>query len=256
VFDEDGCKMNFDVFSLFPEVMQPYLESSVLGKAQERSLIQIRLHNIRDFTTDKHHITDDEPFGGGGGMVMKVEPVFNALEGVLGERRNEAHVILLTPQGEQFTQAMAHQLSDKTWLALICGRYEGIDERIRTHLVDQEISIGDFVLTGGELAALTLIDATIRLLPGVLGDSDAIKNDSHSSGLLEYPHYTRPANFRGWEVPPVLRSGDHGRIEVWRHEQALRRTFRRRPDLLVNAELDQQDLELLSQWKAEESKPD
>jgi tRNA (guanine37-N1)-methyltransferase len=247
----DGS-MRFDVFSIFPEVMRPYLETSVLGKAQERSLIQIGLHDIRDFTTDKHHTTDDEPFGGGGGMVMKAEPVFTAVESVLGENRSEVHLILLTPQGEPFSQAMADQLSKKGWLALICGRYEGIDERIREHLVDQEISIGDFVLTGGEIAALTVIDATVRLLPGVLGNSEATGRDSHSSGLLEHPHYTRPANFRGWEVPAVLRSGDHQKVAAWRHEQALRRTYLRRPDLLHQAELDARDLALIAMWEAEE----
>lgn len=244
--------MIFEIFTLFPEVFEPYLQASILQRASQRNLVTIRLHNIRDWTYDKHHITDDEPYGGGGGMVMKPEPVFAAVEGVLGSPPAYP-VILLTPQGRPFTQKVAFELAafDKNTtndsrLALICGRYEGVDERIRQHLATDEISIGDFVLTGGELAALMIVDAVSRLIPGVLGDPDGAIDDSHASGLLEYPHYTRPAEFRSWGVPDTLLSGDHARIARWRREQALLRTWQRRPDLLVSAELSEQDRRFLS----------
>lgn len=232
--------MEFDVFTLLPEVFPPYLESSILQRARQRGLIEVRVHNIRDWAADKHHVTDDEPYGGGGGMVMKVEPVFAAVEAVLGSS-SAAPLILLTPQGRVFTQAVAAELAAYPRLALLCGRYEGVDERIREHLVTDEISIGDYVLTGGELPALVLIDAVSRLLPGVLGDPDGAADDSHASGLLEYPHYTRPPEFRGWRVPEVLLSGNHAEIAKWRREQSLLRTWTRRPDLLENAPLSEQD---------------
>lgn len=243
--------MRFDVFTLFPEVFEPYLQSSILQRASQRGLAEVQLHNIRDWTSDRHHITDDEPYGGGGGMVMKPEPVFAAVEGVLGAPPT-CPVILLTPQGRTFTQALAEELSQEPHLALICGRYEGIDERIRQYLVDDEISIGDYVLTGGELPALVLIDAVTRLLPGAIGDPDGPWDDSHASGLLEYPHYTRPAEFRGWRVPAVLLSGDHARLARWRREQALLRTWRRRPDLLATASLSDADREFLAQLDADD----
>jgi len=243
--------MRFDVFTLFPEVFEPYLQSSILQRASQRGLAEVQLHNIRDWASDRHHITDDEPYGGGGGMVMKPEPVFAAVEGVLGAPP-ACPVILLTPQGRTFTQALAGELSRQPHLALICGRYEGIDERIRQYLVNDEISIGDYVLTGGELPALVLIDAVTRLLPGALGDPDGARNDSHASGLLEYPHYTRPAEFRGWRVPQVLLSGDHARLARWRREQALLRTWRRRPDLLATAPLSDADWEFLARLDADD----
>jgi len=243
--------MRFDVFTLFPEVFEPYLQSSILQRASQRGLAEVQLHNIRDWASDRHHITDDEPYGGGGGMVMKPEPVFAAVEGVLGAPP-ACPVILLTPQGRTFTQALAGELSRQPHLALICGRYEGIDERIRQYLVNDEISIGDYVLTGGELPALVLIDAVTRLLPGALGDPDGARNDSHASGLLEYPHYTRPAEFRGWRVPQVLLSGDHARLARWRREQALLRTWRRRPDLLATAPLSDADREFLARLDADD----
>ena len=243
--------MRFDVFTLFPEVFEPYLQSSILQRASQRGLAEVQLHNIRDWASDRHHITDDEPYGGGGGMVMKPEPVFAAVEGVLGAPP-ACPVILLTPQGRTFTQALAGELSRQPHLALICGRYEGIDERIRQYLVNDEISIGDYVLTGGELPALVLIDAVTRLLPGALGDPDGARNDSHASGLLEYPHYTRPAEFRGWRVPQVLLSGDHARLARWRREQALLRTWRRRPDLLATAPLSDADREFLDRLDADD----
>jgi len=235
----------FEVFSLFPQVFEPYLEASILQRARQNGLVDVRLHNIRDWTTDRHHITDDLPYGGGGGMVMKPEPIFTAVESVLGVPP-ACPVILMTPQGRVLNQKVAQELAGYPALALICGRYEGVDERVRQHLVTDEISIGDYVLSGGELAALIVIDAVTRLIPGVLGDPDGAWDDSHAMGLLEYPHYTRPPEFRGWEVPEILLSGDHGRIARWRREQALLRTWRRRPDLLRTAPLTENDREFLS----------
>ena len=250
--------MEFDVFTLLPEVFPPYLESSILQRASQRGLINVRVHNIRNWSTERHHVTDDEPYGGGGGMVMKVEPVFAAVESVLGplapkEDGSGCPVILLTPQGRVFNQDIAMELVQYPRLALICGRYEGFDERIREHLVTDQISIGDYVLTGGELPALILIDAISRLLPGVLGDPNGPFNDSHASGLLEYPHYTRPPEFRGWGVPEILLSGNHARIANWRREQSLRRTLRHRPDLLEKANLSKSDRKLLEKIIAEET---
>ena len=243
--------MQFDVFTLLPEVFPPYLDSSILQRARQRGLIDVRVHNIRDFTRDKHHVTDDEPYGGGGGMVMKVEPVFAAVESVLGLAPH-CPVIMLTPQGRVFNQKMAFELVQYPHIALLCGRYEGIDERIREHLVSDEISIGDYVLTGGELPALILIDAISRLLPGVLGDPGGAMDDSHASGLLEYPHYTRPPEYNGWGVPEILLSGDHAKIEKWRREQSLRRTLERRPDLLDNAPLSDTDRSAIKKIKGED----
>ncbi len=239
--------MEIDVFTLFSEVMQPYLQSSVLGKAQESGLLSVRLHDIRQYAQDRHNTTDDEPYGGGGGMVMKPEPVFAAVENVLGEAIDSIPIILLTPQGRVFDQAVAEELSKHTHLGLICGRYEGVDERIRVHLATDEISVGDYVLTGGELPALVVIDAVARWIPGVLGDRSATYKDSHANGLLEHPHYTRPASFRGWQVPDVLLSGDHARIAAWRRAASLKRTAERRPELLERAALDENDQKILSQ---------
>ena len=247
--------MRFDIFTLFPEVFEPYLGVSILQRACQRGLVEVHLHNIRDWTYDKHHVTDDEPYGGGGGMVMKPEPIFAAVEGVLGSPP-VCPLILLTPQGRTFSQAVALELQQHPRLALLCGRYEGVDERVREHLVSDEISIGDYVLSGGELPALVLIDAIARLIPGALGDPDGAWDDSHASGLLEYPHYTRPAEFRGWRVPDVLLSGDHGRISRWRREQALLRTRQRRPDLLAQAPLTQEDRKYLAQFDEQERSQD
>jgi len=229
--------MKIEVFTLFPEVMMPYLSASILGKAQEADLVEIGLHNIRDYTLDRHSTVDDEPYGGGGGMLMKPEPLFAAVESVLGEQLGETRVVLLTPQGRVFKQSVARELASLSRIALISGRYEGVDERVREHLADDEISIGDYVLTGGELPALVVIDAIVRLLPGALGDDSASTQDSHSEGLLEGPHFTRPAEYRGWKVPEILRSGDHAKIAAWRRQQSLRRTKERRPDLLEQANL-------------------
>jgi tRNA (guanine37-N1)-methyltransferase len=246
--------MHFDVLTLFPKMFDGPLEESILKRAQESGLLSVALHNIRDYATDKHHITDDAPYGGGGGMVMKPEPIFAAAEAILpspdpsrqagGEA--EVPIILLSPQGRLFTQAVAAELARRSRVLLICGRYEGVDERVCQHLVTDEISIGDYVLTGGELAAMVVIDAVTRLLPGVLGDPGATTDDSHAQGVLEGPHYTRPAVFRGWEVPEILCSGNHAAVARWRREQALRRTFERRPDLLEQVELTSQDKEFLA----------
>jgi len=248
--------MRFDVFSLFPEVFQPYLDISILKRAIQNDLIQVRTHNIRDWATDKHHTTDDTPYGGGGGMVMKPEPIFAAVEDVLGASPS-CPVILLCPQGKRFDQQMARELAAFDRLALICGRYETFDERIREHLATHVISIGDFVLTGGELPALILMDAVGRLLPGVLGDEDATQDDSFSSeGLLEYPQWTKPAEFRSWTVPEVMQNGNLAEQLKWKREQAIIRTLENRPDLLRNATLSEKDQEFLARYinqKFEES---
>lgn len=238
--------MKFDVFSLLPQVFDTYLSSSILNKAIENQLIEVAIHDIRGWAQDKHHITDEPPYGGGGGMVMKPGPVFDSVEAVLGEKP-DCSVILLTPQGRLFTQADAQRYAEYPHLALICGRYEGFDERIRQHLVTEEISIGDYVLTGGELPALILIDAISRNINGVLGDPDGAYDDSYAQNLLEYPHYTRPQSYRGWEVPEVLMSGNHAAISVWRREQSLKRTLERRPDLLEKAALSATDWKMLKQ---------
>ena len=223
--------MHFDIFTLFPGVMQPYLESSILQRAQVSGLISVALHNIRDWAYDRHHVTDDAPYGGGGGMVMKVEPIFAAVESVLGAPPR-CPVIYLSPQGRPFTTAIARELAEQPCLGLLCGRYEGIDERVIEHLVSDQISIGDYVLTGGELPAMVLIDAVSRFIPGVLGDPDGANDDSFGNGLLEYPHYTRPEEFRGWRVPDILLSGNHALVAKWRREQSILRTRKQRPDLL------------------------
>ena len=240
--------MQFDVFTLFPQVFPPYLESSILHRAQEMGHLRVDLHNIRDWAMDKHHITDEPPYGGGGVMVMKPEPVFAAVEGILGDPPC-CPVILMTPQGELLTQKKANSLAEYSRLAIVAGHYEGVDERVREYLITEEISIGDYVLTGGELPALVLIDILTRLIPGVLGDPQAAENDSHASGLLEHPHYTRPEDYRGWKVPEVLRSGHHAKIDRWRRNQALRRTLERRAELLADIELSEEDLEFLDQLK-------
>jgi len=246
--------MEFDVFTLLPEVFSPYLESSIIQRARQRGLVEVRVHNIRDWATDRHHVTDDEPYGGGGGMVMKPEPVFAAVESVLGAAP-VCPLILLTPQGRVFTQKIAQELALHERIALICGRYEGVDERVREHLASDEISVGDYVLTGGELPALIIIDAVTRLVPGALGDPDGAADDSHASGLLEYPHYTRPPEFRGWRVPEVLISGDHAKIARWRREHSLLRTLQRRPDLFATALLSDADLKFLEKHGYKRSNP-
>ena len=236
--------MRIDIFTLFPEIFAGVFDESILKRARLARLLEIELHDIRDATTDKHHITDDYPFAGGGGMVMKPEPIFAAVEAVLGPAP-QIPVILLTPQGRVFDQSIARELAAHPHLALSCGHYEGVDERVREHLVTDEISIGDYVLTGGEIPAMVIVDAVARLIPGVLGDPSAPANDSHASGLLEGPHYTRPAEFRGWTAPEMLLSGNHAHIAAWRRHESLRRTLERRPDLLAKAALSKEDIEFL-----------
>lgn len=237
--------MRFDILSLFPEMFEGFFSESMIKRALDRSLFSISVHNIRDYATDKHHMTDDTPYAGGGGMVMKPEPIFAAVEAVRDVTANP-RVVLLTPQGRLFSHQVACELAQEEQIILICGRYEGVDERVREHLVTDEISIGDYVLTGGELAAAVIVDAVGRLIPGVLGDPAATYKDSHADGLLEYPHYTRPAEFRGWKVPEILVSGDHARVARWRREQALLRTKSRRPELLEKVDLSEADLTFLA----------
>ena len=244
--------MRFDIFTLLPDVFPPYLNASILQKASQNGLLEVLVHDIRAWTTDKHHVTDDTPYGGGGGMVMKPEPVFAAVEGLLGSPPT-CPVILMDPQGRVFNQKIAMELAQLPQVALLCGRYEGIDERVREHLVTDEISIGDFVLTGGELPALIVLDAVARFIPGVLGDPTGALDDSHASGLLEYPHYTRPPEFRGWGIPQVLLSGHHAEIEKWRRQQSLLRTRQRRPDMLARMELSKADLMFLKTLETQEA---
>lgn len=232
--------MEYELLTLFPRMVRAPLEESILGKAIERGLVQVRVRDIRDYATDKHRTTDDTPYGGGAGMVMKPEPLVAAIEAAREAMAGPARVILLDPQGRTFTQAVARELHQAERLVLVCGRYEGFDERVRS-FVDDEISLGDFVLTGGELAALAVVDATARLVPGVLGNEDSAGAESFAEGLLEYPQFTRPPEFRGMQVPEILLSGDHAKIARWRREQALLRTKQRRPDLLDQLELSEAD---------------
>lgn len=240
--------MRFDIFTLFPEMFAGVFDESILKRAREAGLLQIGLHDIRDATTDKHHVTDDYTYAGGGGMVMKPEPIFAAVEAVLGAPP-QVPVILLSPQGRVFDQRIAYELAQHPRLALICGHYEGVDERVREHLATDEISIGDYVLTGGEIPAMIIVDAVARLIPGVLGDPAAPRKDSHATGLLEGPQYTRPAEFRGWRVPDILLSGNHALVEKWRRRESLRRTLERRPDLLEKIDLTDEEREYLQSLK-------
>jgi tRNA (guanine37-N1)-methyltransferase len=239
--------MKIDILTLFPEMFQGFLTSSILGKSIQKNIVEINTMNFREFAPNKHHKVDDTPYGGGGGMVLKVEPIFEAVESLVHNIQevkkqsslstNQTKIILLCPQGEPFTQKKAEQLASATHLIFICGHYEGYDERIRQHVVTDEISIGDYVLMGGEVPAMVVIDAVVRLLPGVLGNDQSAMQDSFSNGLLEYPQYTRPAKYRDWEVPEVLVSGNHEQLRKWRKEQSILRTFQRRPDLLASYEL-------------------
>lgn len=269
--------MRMDVLTLFPEMFEGVFGSSILGKAQQKGIITLNAINFRQYSGNKHCTVDDMPYGGGGGMVLKAEPIFAAVEDLLAKQAvhtahgddmttataaiddkeratakgNSPRIILMCPQGESFTQRKAEELAQEEHLIFICGHYEGYDERIREHLVTDEISIGDYVLTGGELPAMTVIDSVSRLLPGVLGNASSAVSDSFSTGLLEYPHYTRPAEFRGWKVPDVLISGHHANVAVWRRQEALRRTFERRPDLLDKIELSKEDIDFINRLKLE-----
>lgn len=240
--------MRIDILTLFPGMFVGTFSESIIKRAIERQLVSIAIHNLRDYTWDRHHVVDDYPYGGGPGMVLKPEPLFAAVEAIRGEA--QIPVILLTPQGRLLCQEVVQELAAHEQMILICGHYEGVDERVRQHLVSDEISIGDYVLTGGELAAMVLVDAVVRQLPGALGSEASLGEDSHSSGLLEYPHYTRPQVFRGWAVPEVLLSGNHAQIARWRREQSLLRTLRRRPDLLERAELTKEEKRLIEREKS------
>ena len=266
--------MLFDILTLFPEMFPGVLGASIFKRAADAGLVRARLHNIRHYTTDKHHSTDDYPFGGGMGMVMKPEPLFRAVEWVyrlddapagISQYEPPAEalhstmplpetlgvpIILMSPQGRPFSHSVAEELAQHPRLMLVCGHYEGFDERIREHLATDEISIGDYVLTGGELAAMVVVDAVSRLVPGVLAEGSA-GDESHARGLLEYPQYTRPATFRGWDVPPILVSGHHANVEKWRRRESLRRTLQRRPDLLVSADLSPEERKWLDEMRRE-----
>jgi len=221
--------VRIDIITLFPEICRAPLSESIMKRAQENGALELRIHNLRDWTTDKHHVVDDAPFGGGQGMVMKPEPIFAAIESL---RRPDSVTVLMTPQGKRFDQTLADEMSKEKHLIVLCGHYEGIDHRVVEHLADSEISIGDYVLTNGAIAAVVFVDAVVRLMPGVLGHNQSATDDSFRGGLLEAPQYTRPAEFRGWKVPEVLLSGNHAQVAAWQKEQALRRTRENRPDLL------------------------
>ena len=231
--------MRIDIVTLFPKMLEGPLRESILGRARERGLVDIRLANPREHAAGRHQVTDDAPFGGGGGMILKPEPLAACLHALRAE--GDAHVILLDPAGRRFTQAVARELARRPRLVLVCGRYEGVDERVREHLVDEELSIGDYVLSGGEAAALVVVDAVTRLQPGALGDAAAPEHDSFARGLLEHPQYTRPERFRDWAVPPVLLGGDHGKVERWRRVMSVWRTWQRRRDLLETADLSPEE---------------
>lgn len=239
--------LQVDILTLFPEMFSSLLGASILQRAIEQGLVSVNVHNIRDYTYDKHHTADDYPYGGGAGMVLKPEPIFEAVEAILADSdsKEKFPVILLTPQGRSFSQQVATELAQHSRMILVCGRYEGVDNRVSEHLVSDEISIGDYVLSGGELAAMVVVDAVIRLIPGVLGSAESPRGDSHVAGLLEYPQYTRPVEYRGWSVPQVLLSGNHGEVAKWRREQALRRTWERRPDLISKAKLSSEEKRFL-----------
>lgn len=264
--------MRIDVLTLFPDMCEGVFSTSILGKAREKGIVSLNAVNFRDFSGNKHNSVDDTPYGGGGGMVLKPDPIFAAVEHVLARSAVDSgqdgaaegnvaedstavkpRIILMCPQGQTYNQQIAEELAQEQHLIFICGHYEGYDERIREHLVTDELSIGDYVLTGGELPALTVIDSVVRLQPGALGNETSAVTDSFSTGLLEYPHYTRPAEFRGWKVPDMLLSGHHANIEVWRREQALQRTLERRPDLLETAVLTEKDKQTLKRLREQAS---
>jgi tRNA (guanine37-N1)-methyltransferase len=239
--------VHIDVLTLFPEMFEGIFDLGIMKRAIDQRLVSIGLHNIRDYTHDKHHTADDSPYGGGAGMVLKPEPIFEAVEAI--DKKEGTPIILLSPQGRLFTQDVAQELAGHSQLVLICGHYEGVDERVREHLASDEISIGDYVLSGGELAAMVVIDSVFRLVPGVLGSEASPLDDSHVGGLLEYPQYTRPPQYRGWPVPEVLLSGNHAQIKSWRREQSIRRTLEQRPELITRAELSSEEEHLVERLR-------
>jgi tRNA (guanine37-N1)-methyltransferase len=246
--------LRFDVVTIFPDFVRAAVSFSIIKRAQESGKVEVVVHDLRDFTTDKHRSTDDTPYGGGAGMVMRPGPIFAAVESL--DCEPGARVVMLSPQGKPFTQGVAQELSATSRIVLLCGHYEGFDERVREHLVTDEISVGDYVLTGGELPALVVMDAVARLVPGVLGNEDSRHDDSFSDGLLEYPQYTRPPDFRGWRVPDILLSGNHAEIASWRRKEQIRRTQLRRPDLWSAFEPSKSDLKLINQLTDETSSSD
>ena len=241
--------MRFDIITIFPEIFDSIFSAGIVKKALEKDLLEIRIHNLRDYASDKHKQVDDRPFGGNPGMVFKPEPIFHAVEAV--KEKKSAQIILLSPQGRRFDHHLAESLARCPQMVLICGRYEGVDERVVQNLVTEDISVGDYILSGGESAAVVVIDAVARYIPDVVGKIDSVKDDSFQKGLLDHPHYTRPREFRGMKVPDVLFSGDHKKIEFWRRKKALEKTWRLRPDLLKNGELSPEDKEILSQIRME-----
>lgn len=247
--------MRVDVVTIFPDMFEAPMSASMIGIAREKALLDLHVHDLRDYTHDRHRTTDDYPYGGGPGMVMKPEPIFEALDAITPMTAEKPFIIFLSPGGRPFTQDLAAELSKRERLLFVCGRYEGFDQRA-LDLADLELSIGDFVLTGGELPAMVVIDAVTRLVPGVLGDEESAADESFSAGLLEYPHYTRPSEFRGAEVPEILRSGDHGRIACWRREQAIRKTAQVRPDMIERADLSADERELVARIAEKDARPE
>lgn len=241
--------MRVDIITLFPSMFKNPFNESMIKRAKEKGILKIKLHDLRQFTHDKHRTVDDAPYGGGAGMVMKPRPLFEAVEKIKEEIDSSSRVILLSPQGKPINQPKVKELARERVLIFICGHYEGVDERVREHLVDEEISLGDYVLTGGELAAMVVVDAVARMLPGVLGSEDSAREDSFYKGLLDYPQYTRPSDFRGWKVPSVLLSGNHQKVKEWRRKKMLEATLRKRPDLLETLKLNQEDEKLLEEIK-------
>lgn len=247
--------MKISILTLFPEMFHGVFSHSILKQAEEKKVVSFNVVNFRDFTEDRHQRVDDYPYGGGGGMVLTPQPIFDAVDSLKNSETNKAikpRVVLLCPQGEPYSQQKAEEFSKEDHLILICGHYEGYDERIRENVITDEVSIGDYVLTGGEIGAMTIADSVTRLLPGALGNEQSAVTDSHSTGLLEYPHYTRPAEFRGMRVPDILLSGHHKHIDEWRHQQALKRTYERRPDMLNKLELSKEDERYLQKMKSKE----
>ena len=237
--------MRFDIVTIFPRMIEAAMAEGILAKAIQRQLLTVRARDLRDFTDDRHRTVDDVPYGGGPGMVLKPEPMFKAVEAIAGEVGSPEAVVLVSPHGRRFSQTEATRLASLHRVVILCGRYEGIDDRVRENLATEELSLGDYVLTGGELPALVIVDTVARLLPGVVGDEDSVAGDSFSRGILDYPHFTRPSEFREWRVPEVLVSGHHGEIRKWRKRQAIELTLQRRPDLLTHAELDVEEQEIL-----------